>query len=258
MALVSYVRDGAVGMLEMEKPPANAYDIDFMRALDAAIDQAEADDDCRAVIVRSRIKGFFCGGADIKRFLANTAAQNMEMIALAHQTLSRPSASAKLYIAEIGGHALGGGLEIALACDFRIGAKGTYRMGLPEVTLGILPGNQGTQRLPALIGPNKALELMVTGSTLTPEEAHRLGILNQLVDVDALANAARDFAARIAQSATLAVGQIKRAVYDGYSGLMEVGFAIERRGIAALFASADATEGFAAFQERRKPKFSGR
>src|SRR5215472_18420329 len=149
MATISYSREGNVGVIEMNGPPANSYGISFMRELDAAIDAAEGDEACRVVVLRSAVPSFFCGGADIKQFHRNTPAQNIEMITVAHETLGRLAGSRRIYIAEINGHALGGGLEIALACDLRFAGAGEYWLGLPEVTLGLLPGNGGTQRLSA-------------------------------------------------------------------------------------------------------------
>lgn len=258
MSHVSYSRAGAVGRIEMRRPPANSYEVTFMRDLDAAITQAETDAGCRVVIIASALPGFFCGGADIKRFQANEPRENIEMITLAHETLNRPARSGKIYVAEMAGHALGGGLEIALACDFRFAARGDFRLGLPEVKLGILPGNGGTQRLSALVGPNKALELMVTGATLLPEEAHGIGMVNRLYDADALASETRAFAEELANAATLAIAGIKRSVYDGYATTLQAGMAVERSSIADLFVSSDAREGFTAFVERRKPHFSGK
>ena len=122
-------------MIEMNEPPANSYGISFMRELDAAVDAAEGDEACRVVVVRSAVPGFFCGDADIKQFRSNTPAQNIEMITVAHETLGRLAGSRRIYIAEINGHALGGGLEIALACDLRFAGAGEYWLGLPEVTM---------------------------------------------------------------------------------------------------------------------------
>jgi len=144
-------------VIEMNEPPANSYGISFMRELDAAVDAAEGDEACRIVVVRSAVPGFFCGDADIKQFRSNTPAQNIEMITVAHETLGRLAGSRRIYIAEINGHALGGGLEIALACDLRFAGAGEYWLGLPEVTLGLLPGNGGTQRLSALVSASKAM-----------------------------------------------------------------------------------------------------
>src|SRR6201994_1362870 len=177
---VSFVAEGAVGSIILDKPPANSYDHGFMEEMSAAVDGAGADAAVKAVVVRSASKRFFCAGADIKAFMANDTPANLAMIELGHDVLARIATIPKVFIAQIEGHALGGGLEISLACDLRFGARGPYKLGVPEVTLGILPGNGGTQRLPRLIGTSRALELMVTGRQISPGEAHALGILNQL------------------------------------------------------------------------------
>lgn len=253
--LITYSRSDAIGTIEMNGPPANSYGISFMREMNGAIQAAVDDSACKVVIVRSALPGFFCGGADIKQFSANSALANSEMIAVAHDTLGKPSLSEKIFVAEIGGHALGGGLEIALACDIRFAARGDYRIGLPEVMLGLLPGNGGTQRLTSIVGVSKALELMITGERLPPEEAYRLGIVNRLYEASELSEQTRSFAQALSNGATLAIGKIKRCVYDGQS--IDAGLAHERRNIGLLFASNDAHEGFKAFVERRKPNFSG-
>src|SRR5437660_9737590 len=170
---VSFDIDGPLGWITLDNPPANSYDIDFMRELSSAIDSAGAADAVRVVIVRSASEKFFSAGADVKRFLANDVDTNMDMIRLAHEALASIAMSPKLFVAYIAGHALGGGLEIALACDIRYAAEGSYRLGTAEVTLGLLPGNGGTQRLPRLIGVGPALELLLTGRQITPDEAQR-------------------------------------------------------------------------------------
>ena len=165
---VELTSEGAIGFITLDKPPANSYDYDFMVELGEAIDTAAADDVLKVVIVRSASKKFFCAGADIKAFLANDTAGNMKMINQGHEALASIARIPKVFIAQIEGHALGGGLEISLACDLRFGARGTYKLGVPEVTLGLLPGNGGTQRLPRIIGVPKALDLMVTGRADQP------------------------------------------------------------------------------------------
>jgi len=132
MATISYSREGNVGVIEMNGPPANSYGISFMRELDAAIDAAEGDEACRVVVLRSAVPSFFCGGADIKQFHGNTPAQNIEMITVAHETLGRLAGSRRIYIAEINGHALGGGLEIALAARFTMGQTLPWRRVSPS------------------------------------------------------------------------------------------------------------------------------
>jgi len=174
---VTYSSEGPVGAITLDNPPANSYDIQFMLDLADTIGEANSHDAVRVVVVRSASEKFFSAGADVKRFLANDVHANMEMIGLAHEALASIARSPKLFVAWIAGHALGGGLEIALACDLRYAAEGSYRLGTPEVTLGLLPGNGGTQRLPRIIGRGPALDLLLTGRQLGPEEAHRLRIV---------------------------------------------------------------------------------
>ncbi|HEX4009685.1 MAG TPA: enoyl-CoA hydratase-related protein, partial [Solirubrobacteraceae bacterium] len=138
------------GTITLDNPPANSYDIAFMRELAAAIDAAGADPDARVVVLRSASEKFFSAGADIKRFLEGDVDANMEMIRVSQATFRRMAAAPQVFIAHIAGHALGGGLEITLACDIRLAAAGSYKLGTPEVTLGLLPGNGGTQRLTRL------------------------------------------------------------------------------------------------------------
>jgi enoyl-CoA hydratase/carnithine racemase len=253
---VSFAPDGAVGYVTLDKPPANSYDHEFMEELSAAVDEAAAGD-AKAIVVRSASKRFFCAGADIKAFLANDTAGNMAMIELGHEVLARIATIPKVFIAQIEGHALGGGLEISLACDLRFGARGAYRLGVPEVTLGLLPGNGGTQRLSRLIGTARALDLMVTGRQVSPGEAHGLGILNRLWAANEIAERTREFAEQIAGGATAAIGEIKLATYEGVDSTLADGLARERAGIARLFETEDAREGLSAFAEKRKAQFTG-
>jgi enoyl-CoA hydratase/carnithine racemase len=254
---VDFTSEGGVGLITLDKPPANSYDRAFMDELSAAVDAAAGDDAVRAVIVRSASKRFFCAGADIKAFLANDTAGNMAMIELGHEVLARIATIPKVFVAQIEGHALGGGLEIALACDLRFGARGAYKLGVPEVTLGLLPGNGGTQRLPRLIGTARALDLMVTGRQVSPGEAHGLGILDRLFAASEAAQQTRAYVDRLAAGATVAIGEIKLATHEGIDAPLADGLARERAGIAKLFETADAREGLGAFAEKRKAEFTG-
>lgn len=256
--MVEFQKEGAIGYILLNRPPANSYDRAFVEALGGAVERAAADPEVKVVVVRSALERFFSGGADVKAFNENPPDANMAMVRRAHEVLNGIAAIPKIFIAEIAGHALGGGLEIALACDLRFGAQGEYRLGLPEVTLGLLPGTGGTQRLPRLIGAGKALELMVTGQTLTPEEAFRLGILNRLYPREKLAEETRAFAEALARGATLAIGHIKRAVHQGLSLPLEEGLRLERELVEELFHSEDGREGVRAFLEKRAPSFRGR
>jgi enoyl-CoA hydratase/carnithine racemase len=256
MAVTAEVRD-RVGWITLDRPPANSYDAGFLEELDQAIGQV-AEAEVAVAVVRSASERFFSAGADIKAFLERSADDNMVMCRRAHQVLDRFAAEAPLFVAAIAGHALGGGYEIALACDIRVAAEGRYRIGLPEVTLGLLPGTGGTQRLPRLIGRGRALELMTTGRTVTPDEAERLGMVDRLVPAGEFDQAVADLAASLAGGAPLAVAAITRAVNDGLDRPLPDALDRELEELAALFASEDAREGMTAFTEKRPPKFSGR
>jgi enoyl-CoA hydratase/carnithine racemase len=256
MAVTAEVRD-RVGWITLDRPPANSYDAGFLEELDQAIGQV-AEAEVAVAVVRSASERFFSAGADIKAFLERSADDNMVMCRRAHQVLDRFAAEAPLFVAAIAGHALGGGYEIALACDIRVAAEGRYRIGLPEVTLGLLPGTGGTQRLPRLIGRGRALELMTTGRTVTPAEAERLGMVDRLVPAGEFEQAVADLAAGLAAGAPLAVAAITRVVNDGLDRSLPDALDRELEELAALFASQDAREGMTAFTEKRKPSFGGR
>ena len=251
-----YTREGSVGYITLDNPPANSYDLSFMEELSECVRSAAEDEGTGAVILRSGSERFFSAGADIKAFDANSVEDNMRMINQAHDGLSEIASTPKVFIAQIGATALGGGLEMALACDLRFGAEGEYVLGLPEATLGLLPGNGGTQRLPRLIGVSKALELMVTGRTISPSEAHELGILDRLFPAEELEEETRKYAEKLAGGATEALGSIKLAVYGGIERPLDEGLETERTLVKPLFDSEDAREGISAFMEKRKPEFS--
>jgi enoyl-CoA hydratase/carnithine racemase len=250
---VTFDQAGGLGTITLDNPPANSYDIEFMRELASAIAAAN-DSSAHVVVVRSASEKFFSAGADVKRFLANDVEANMDMIRLAHETLASIARSPKLFVAYIAGHALGGGLEITLACDIRYAAAGGYRLGTPEVTLGLLPGNGGTQRLPRLVGVGPALELLLTGRQITPDEAQQVGLLSRLFATE------EEFDAHVEKLAALpplAVQEIKTAVYEGTSMPLDAGLELERELIEKLFRSKDAAEGLLAFVEKRTPEFVG-
>ena len=257
-AVVTFAKAETTGTITLNRPPANSYDIEFMQALETAIDAADGDPQVRAVILRSASDRFFSAGADIKAFMANSTEANMAMIRTAHRALEKMALSPKVFMAAINGHALGGGLEMALACDLRFAGEGNYRLGLPEVTLGLLPGNGGTQRLPRLIGANKALEMMLTGETVSPEEAHQLGMVNKLFPADRLLEETEAYARKVASGASAAIGKIKQAVYQGTALPLKEALALERDLIEPLFNTEDAQEGLTAFVKKRQPVYVGR
>jgi enoyl-CoA hydratase/carnithine racemase len=256
MAVTAEVRD-RVGWITLDRPPANSYDAGFLEELDQAIGQV-AEAEVAVAVVRSASERFFSAGADIKAFLERSADDNMVMCRRAHQVLDRFAAEAPLFVAAIAGHALGGGYEIALACDIRVAAEGRYRIGLPEVTLGLLPGTGGTQRLPRLIGRGRALELMTTGRTVTPAEAERLGMVDRLVPAGEFDQAVAALANGLAAGVPLAVAAITRVVNDGLERPLDDALERDLDELAELYASEDAREGMTAALERRPPRFTGR
>jgi enoyl-CoA hydratase/carnithine racemase len=175
------------------------------------------------------------------------------------ETLNKLESTPKLFVAAIDGHCVGGGLEIALAADLRFASEGPWKIGLPEVTLGVLPGTGGSQRLPRLIGKSRAIDLMATGRTLTPKEALEWGIVNRVFPRESFWKETLGFASSLTYPghAARAVGLIKRSVVEGLEMPLYEGLALERELQNRLFAMADAKEGFRAFLEKRKPKFAG-
>jgi len=254
---VTFSTDGKVGIITIDKPPANSYDMDYIKDLDAAVQAAATDDSVKVVLLRSASEKFFSAGADVKAFQANSNEDNLAMINFAHQVLNSIADIPKIFIAVINGHAMGGGLEISLACDLRFAGDGKYRLGLPEVALGLLPGMGGTQRLPRLIGKHTALKMMITGDSVTPQEAFELGIVDQLLPAESVWEESLAYAQKLAGGATMAIGHIKRAVNDGSRMSLEEGLKLERELVGELFESEDAAEGLAAFSEKRQANFKG-
>lgn len=253
---VTQAGDG-VALIHLNRPPANSYDRQFIDDLNAAIDEVRFKESIAAAVLVSDLPKFFSAGADINMFRSVSPRTRAMTILHMHEVLRKIEHTPKVFIAAIGGHCLGGGLEIALATDFRFAAEGEYRIGVPEVTLGLLPGNGGTQRLPRLIGRQKAMELLLTGKPLDPKTAASLGIVDRLVPADQLLSEAVAFAANLASGPRLAIGEIKLAAKEGIEMSLESGLGLERGGIFRLFETADAKEGMTAFAEKRKPAWSG-
>ena len=255
---ISLEKQRGVGVITMDRPPANSYDVAFTRELGAAIDDARIDEEIGAVVLRSANPRFFSAGADVGAFRDGSARRRWMTVLLMHEVLRKMETTPLIFIAEIAGHALGGGLEIALACDFRFAANGDYKLGLPEVNLGLFPGNGGTQRLPRLVGKSKGLELIVKARTFSPEGAEKLGVVDRLFDnPEKLQQMTLDYAAELAAGPREAIGRAKVTTQLGYDAPLDLGNALEREAIGRVFSSDDAAEGIAAFFEKRKPDFKG-
>lgn len=254
---IDYSCQGAVGYITLNRPPGNNYDLAGMEELARAIQTAANDPGARAVIVRSGIRALFCLGADVRYLTEATLEENLHLADRAHATLSSIAEVPKPFIALLEGHTLGGGLEIALACDFRFAATGSYLIGLPEAGLGLMPGNGGTQRLARLVGPTKALDLLFAARRLNPTEAHELGIVDRLFPLAEAARSTQEYAEKLAQGASTAIGAMKLAVWQGIERPLREGLAIEKQHVTPVLTSPQFREGVRAFLEKRPPKFHG-
>jgi enoyl-CoA hydratase len=261
--LVGYRVDEGVALLTLNDPPANTYSYEMMRQLDACILVARMDESVQVIVITGSGERFFCAGANIS-MLANVTPEFKYYFCLhANETLARLEQTPKLVIAAINGHCVGGGLEVAMGADIRIARRDAGKMGLPEVSLGVLPGTGGTQRLARLVGKSRAIELMATGELFSFERGQELGLVNQIYDGETgeqfMAQAmtyARQFTTP--NKASRAVGRIKRAVQTGAEIPFESALALERELQQQLFQSEDAKEGLDAYVNKRKPVFKGK
>src|SRR5438876_681069 len=252
------VREG-VATIELNDPPANTYSYEMMREIDAAVLDARMDAGVHVVVLRGAGEKFFCAGANIG-MLRDADPQFKYYFCLhANETLNRLEQTPKLVIAALNGHAVGGGLEIALAADLRIARKDGGKIGLPEVSLGVLPGTGGTQRLSRLVGRAKAIELMATGRTFSFDEAAALGLVTRVLESDNWWNQVMAYAREFCppNKASAAVGRMKRSVVTGGEIPFAEALALERELQQQLFESQDAREGLDAYLEKRPPRFKG-
>src|SRR5919199_5538222 len=263
VSLVRYGVEDGVAVLTLNDPPANTYSYEMMRQIDRAILNARMDESVQVVVVTGEGEKFFCAGANISMLSAVTPEFKYYFCLHANETLSRLEQTPKLVIAAINGHCVGGGLEVAMAADVRVARRNAGKMGLPEVSLGVLPGTGGTQRLARLVGKARAIELMATGELFTFERGAELGIVNHIYEADTAAAFldqvlayARQFTAPA--KAARAVGRIKRSVQIGAEIPFESALALERELQQQLFQSEDAREGLDAYVNKRKPNFKGR
>ncbi len=263
MVHVEYEAKDGIATITLDAPPANCYSYELMRRFDDAILKARFDADVHALVVRSAGSKFFCAGADIGMLKAADPAFKYNFCLHANETLLRLEQTPKIVVAALDGHCVGGGLEIALACDLRLARRGSGKCGLPEVRLGVLPGTGGTQRLVRTIGKARAIELMVRGETFDYDRAHALGLVHEVIDAadgPAFDAAVLDYVRELVppKAPGRAVGFIKRACVSGAEMDLYDGLALERELQQRLFEGADAAEGLAAYVEKRPPSFTGR
>jgi enoyl-CoA hydratase/carnithine racemase len=250
------ISDSGIAEVVLDRPPANAIDLVTLGEFKQAAQALSLDKSVRVVLLKSALAAIFAGGFDLD-FLGESWDEMLPMIRAFHEAANAWVRIPSPTIAVIGGHAAGGGCELALACDFRVMSRGRATIGVPEVKLGLLPSGGGTTRLPRLIGRAAALDLLLRGRLIGADEAERIGLITTAAEPEDLDRAAQGLAAELAALPPLAVREIKRCVDLGLDGPLSAGFALEERGNLELAATADAREGVAAFTERRLPQFKG-
>ncbi|MEM7168436.1 MAG: enoyl-CoA hydratase/isomerase family protein [Planctomycetota bacterium] len=257
--LVNYHTDAGVARIELCNPPANCYSQAMMRQLDEAILSARFDDDVHVIVLQGAGEKFFCAGADINDLNDVSPRYKYYFCLHANETLMRLEQTPKLTIAALNGHCVGGGLEVALACDFRVAKRDSGKLGLPEVHLGVLPGTGGTQRLARLIGKSRALEWMLEGNNVSFDDGLAAGIVTHVWDAAEFETRVTEYARGFCPpaKASKAVGLIKRSVQTGGELSLADGLALERELQQQLFQSGDAKEGLRAYVEKRSPQFRG-
>src|SRR3989441_1516140 len=257
--LVSCRIENGIAVLELNDPPANTYSYEMMQQLDAGVLRARMDDSVHVLVLRGAGDRFFPAGADIKMLASAPPRFKYYFCLHANETLNRLEQTPKLVIAALNGHAVGGGLEIAMAADIRIAGRDGGKIGLPEATLGVLPGTGGTQRLARLVGRATAIELMATARTFSFDEGLTLGLVTHVFEPQRFWDEVLDYARRFCppNAASRAVGMIKRSVVTGSEMAFTEALALERELQQQLFESEDAKEGLSAYTEKRPPRFKG-
>lgn len=251
-----------VGVLTIDRPPVNALSSAMLQELDQILDEIVANPDVKALVITGAGQQVFIAGADINTFAEiGTITDQDEVRAKADEYISMgQSVFLKLdqleipTIAAINGAAVGGGLELALACDIRYAADNA-RLGQPEIGLGIIPGWGGTQRLPRIVGESRALELILTGDTIPAPQALQIGLVNKVVPAAQLLRECQGLARKIAEKSRIATSAALRAVTGGVNETIEEGLALERKQFAVMVTSEDMREGVTAFLQKRRPAF---
>jgi len=258
--LVRYEVERGIATIALDAPPANTYSYEMMLQLDTAILRARMDPTVYVLLLRGAGDKFFSAGADIEMLDRVDPEFKYYFCLHANETLLRLEQTPKLVIAAMNGHTVGGGLEIAMACDIRLAKRDAGRLGLPEVSLGVLPGTGGTQRLTRLVGKAKALEMMALGRLYSFEEGVQLGLVSEVLDPDDYWDDVYAYAAQFVPpgKAARAVGNIKRAVQTGGEIPLAEALALERELQQRLFTSEDAKKGIRAYLDKDMAQFSGR
>jgi len=254
---VNYLIEEGMAIVTINHPPVNAIDRKMVLELEQVVDELEVKPDAKIIILTGAGDKAFIAGADIPVFSDLNKVSAEKFVLSIQSVLFKIEESQKVVICAINGHALGGGCEVAMACDIRIASE-KAKFGQPEVNLGVIPGAGGTQRLPRLVGKGKAMELVFTGDMISAEEAKAIGLVNLVVPLESLMEEAKKMAKKILSKGPIAISMAKKAIHEGLEMKLKEGLKLEARLFGELFETYDMREGVKAFLEKRTPHFEGR
>lgn len=249
--------EGKIAVMEINRPPYNPLNPAIFESMIAFLEDIYRNKEVQVLVVKGAGEKAFSAGADITQFVPRLGNKDISLTAGFHKAFELFSQLSIPVIAAMKGHVLGGGLELALACDFRICDENT-KMGLPEINLGIFPGAGGTQRLPRLVGKSKAMEMMMFGTPINAEEAKQYGLVNEVVAAGTVDEVAMNWARTLEQKPKVALQNIKKTIQHGSNLPLAEGLRYEMELFSEMFVTQDAKEGVQAFLEKRKPSFTGK
>lgn len=258
MAFVEVKKNDGIAEIHLNVNKANTYNFDVYRELNTAIDDIRVDQDIHVAILMSDVPKFFSAGANIEFLKSADPQYKTQFCLFCNETLDKIARSPQIFIALLEGHTVGGGLEMAMGCDLRFAADGDFKIGLPEVSLGVLAGTGGTQRMARLAGYSKALDLCITGETLSPQEALHHKLVDRVFPADKAREETFAYARKLVEGPTYAISNIKLSIMNGKEMPLNVAIRYEGELQNLLFRSEDAKEGMDAFLNKRTPKFKGK
>lgn len=251
-------KETGVAQVRLHINKTNAYTLDFYKELNAAIDDIRFDSDMKVAVLMSDMPKFFSAGADINFLKAAEPKFKTQFCLFCNETLDKMARSPQIWIACLEGHTVGGGLEMAMGCDLRFMGDQAGKIGLPEVSLGVLAGTGGTQRMARLVGHSKAIDLNITGETITPQEAKEIRLVDRIFPQSEIREKTLEYARKVASNASYAVGNIKLSIMNGKEMPLNVAIRYEGELQNLLFRSQDAKEGLASFLEKREANWEGK